>query len=191
MIYKRALFVSNGYLQSYKKVIKVSDICQLFNKAIYPATITNKGITFTNNDDATITVNGTATDSGNALTLQIVPLHKNHLYFGCVSQSGSYADIIFTVDDLGSISNIGGNFFRSTIEGERQAYFWVKSGATISNRVFKPQLFDLTEMYGVGNEPTIVAEFRQKFPDDLYPYRPYCFVYSYKKYLKIKENNNA
>ena len=32
------------------------------------------------------------------------------------------------------------------------------------------QLFDLTQMFGAGNEPATVAEFRAMFPDDYYPY---------------------
>lgn len=162
--------------------LKVSNVCQLFNKAIYPATQTNKGVTFTNNGDGTITVNGTATDSGNALSLQVVTLHKDHLYFLYADQSGSFADIVFTVDNLGSVSNVEGNFWKSPVEGERQAYFWVTSGITIDSRVYKPQLFDLTEMYGAGNEPTTVAQFRQDFPNEMYEYSPVCW----KKFRSLK-----
>ena len=32
------------------------------------------------------------------------------------------------------------------------------------------QLFDLTQMFGAGNEPATPAEFRAMFPDDYYPY---------------------
>lgn len=50
------------------------------------------------------------------------------------------------------------------------------------------QLFDLTEMYGAGNEPTTVEEFRTKFPNELYDYKPYCFVKSYKTLLKATDD---
>lgn len=36
--------------------------------------------------------------------------------------------------------------------------------------VFTPQMFDLTVMFGAGNEPSTVAEFRAMFPDAYYPY---------------------
>lgn len=155
------------------KYIANKEPVQLLDKSIYPATTTNKGVTFTNNGDGTIIVNGTATDSGNAFNLQVVTLHKDHLYFIYADQSGTFADIVFTVDALGSVSNAEGNFWKSTVEGERQAYFWVTSGITISNRVYKPQLFDLTEMYGTGHEPTTVAQFRADYPNELYDYNPY------------------
>ena len=51
----------------------------------------------------------------------------------------------------------------------------------INNFVFKPQLFDLTEMYGAGHEPTSVEQFRQDFPEEMYDYSPYCWLTSYKR----------
>lgn len=182
-------YVPYGYIQSYKSKLKVSDTCQLVNKREIPTTQTISGVTFTNNGDGSVTVNGTATNSGNALTIQRVNLYKDHIYFVWTNQAGSYNDIIFSIDGLGSSYILQGNFFKSTIEGEWQAYFWVKSGATISNRIFKPQFFDLTEMYGSGNEPKTVAEFRQKFPNEMYDYSPNCFVTSYKSCLIAKTKN--
>ena len=35
---------------------------------------------------------------------------------------------------------------------------------------YKPQIFDLTLLYGSGNEPSTVAEFQQTFPANYYPY---------------------
>lgn len=155
------------------KYIANKEPVQLLDKSKYPATQTKNGVTFTNNGDGTITVNGTATDSGNALSLQVVTLHKDHRYFLYANQNGSFGDIVFTVDSLGSAQNQEGNFWKSTVEGRVLAYFWVESGTTINNRVYKPQLFDLTEMYGAGNEATNVAQFRADFPNELYDYNPY------------------
>ena len=39
--------------------LKVSNVCQLSDKT-YPVTQTVNGVTFTNNDDGSVTVNGTA-----------------------------------------------------------------------------------------------------------------------------------
>ena len=47
------------------------------------------------------------------------------------------------------------------------ANFWCSSGnATFDNL----NLFDLTAMFGAGNEPSTVEEFEVMFPDDYYPY---------------------
>lgn len=43
------------------------------------------------------------------------------------------------------------------------------------------QLFDLTEMYGAGHEPTSVEQFRQDFPEEMYDYSPNCWLTSYKR----------
>lgn len=170
----QAEYVPSGYLPLNRgKFIANKEPVQLLDKSKYPATQTNKGVTFTNNNDGTITVNGTATDSGNAFRLQVVTLHKDHRYFLYANQDGSFSNIVFTIDGLGSAQNTGGNFWKSTVEGRVLAYFWVTSGITISNRVYKLQLFDLTEMYGAGNEPTTVEQFRQDFPNELYDYNPY------------------
>lgn len=188
-------YVPNGYLQSYKKAIKVSDICQLVPK--YNVTYTDRGVTFTHNGDGSITINGTPTGtyySLSTITLDVKSIKHNHKY------------LIYDIDNEPIISELiiasytGGYVFKGI--GDIYTYpehdynrlvfeIRVNLNQTANNIVIKPQLFDLTEMYGAGNEPTTVAEFRQKFSDDLYPYRPYCFVNSYKKYLKIKENNNA
>lgn len=36
--------------------------------------------------------------------------------------------------------------------------------------IYKAQLFDLTELFGAGNEPTTLEAFRAVYPDDYYPY---------------------
>ena len=63
------------------------------------------------------------------------------------------------------------------------------TGATPNNIVYKPQLFDLTEMYGAGNEPKTVAEFKAKFTNEMYDYSPRCWVKSYKTGLIAKTKN--
>ena len=68
-------------------------------------------------------------------------------------------------------------------------FYLIGPGETVNNQIIRPQIFDLTEMYGTGNEPTTVAQFRQDFPEKMYDYKPYCFVKSYKKSLICKTKN--
>lgn len=49
-------------------------------------------------------------------------------------------------------------------------YFRAFAGATAGTYKFTLQLFDLTAMFGAGNEPTSVEEFEKMFPADYYPY---------------------
>lgn len=192
MAYKRELIINNGSLTSYKKLLKVSDVCQLLDKSKYPATKTTNGITFTNNGDGTITANGTSTSetySSLPISNDDVPCVKGHIYciLGCPS-GGSYQ----TYECNTSWGTDRGNgtiklFNRDIKFGN---YFInVFPGYTANNIVFKPQLFDLTEMYGAGNEPKTVAEFKAKFPNELYDYSPRCWVTSYKTGLIAKTKN--
>lgn len=49
-------------------------------------------------------------------------------------------------------------------------YFRAFAGATAGTYKFTLQLFDLTAMFGSGNEPASVEEFEKMFPADYYPY---------------------
>ena len=44
------------------------------------------------------------------------------------------------------------------------------NGNTYSNVSVRPEFFNLTKMFGAGNEPTTVEEFEKMFPNDYYPY---------------------
>jgi hypothetical protein len=51
-----------------------------------------------------------------------------------------------------------------------QLYFRAFAGATAGTYEFTLQLYDLTAMFGIGNEPASVEEFEKIFPADYYPY---------------------
>ena len=178
---------NGGYLPMYKGRYKVSDVCQLVNKSKYSNTNTVNGITFTNNkDDGTITVNGTATNR--AIDTYVVYLKTRLsgkvLLTGCPSggSSNTYYNYVYTrrsdgVWITGNSDYGNGCFFNYGITAYNiLCQIIIEKGTVCNNLVFKPQLFDLTEMFGAGNEPTTVAEFREKFQNDLYPYSPYCWA---------------
>ena len=192
MAYKRELIINNGSLTSYKKILKVSDVCQLLDKSKYPATQTINGVTFTNNGDGTITVNGTTTAESYLpfnLTYDDVPCVKGHIYciLGC-PPGGSYQTYDVDTSWGNDVGNGDIRLFNRDIKFGNY-YIRVFPGYTANNIVFKPQLFDLTEMYGAGHEPKTVAEFKAKFPNELYPYSPRCWVKSYKTGLIAKTKN--
>lgn len=194
MAYKRELIINNGALTSYKKILKVSDVCQLLDKSKYPGTQTIDGVTFTNNGDGTITVNS-LNITANA-HLQLLPSYidakKGHKYCALsgTNRDGGYFYVDILNENGAWVSAIVDNLYtvpadnyslRSTIIAEKNKPF--------GDKTYKPQLFDLTEMYGAGNEPATVAEFKAKFPNELYPYSPRCWVTSYKTGLIAKTKN--
>ena len=177
-------YVPYGYLPMYKGRYKVSNVCQLLDKSKYPATQTINGITFTNNGDGSITVNGTATSKATLrIILDSVVMSKgDKVCFNKPLDVEAYnkiwSEILLTYTDgtVKYIYNINNNVIELTKDvNEIRCYIIVGAGETV-NVTVTPQFYNLTEMYGAGNEPTTVEQFRQDFPNELYPYSPYCWA---------------
>lgn len=194
MAYKRELIINNGSLTSYKKLLKVSDVCQLLDKSKYPATQTINGVTFTNNGDGTITVNS-LNITANA-HLQLLPSYidakKGHKY--CALSGTNRDGGCFYVDVLNEngawVTEIVDNLYTAPADNRSlRPTIIAEKNKPFGDKTYKPQLFDLTEMYGAGNEPATVAEFKAKFPNEMYDYSPRCWVRSYKTGLIAKTKN--
>ncbi len=141
---------------------------QLLNKSKFPVTKTENGITFTNNGDGSISVNGTATnfsdmrlyDGSYYRSLFIV----GHKYLLTGAPSGCSSNCYLQVwdsknaewmKDLGT-GTIGQ--FQNESTGDSMIRIRILSGTTVENLVFKPLIFDLTKLFGSGNEPTSVDD---------------------------------
>ncbi len=138
-------------------------------------TITKSGITFTNNGDGTITVDGTATAKSVFYFCGGVSTTGKLILLGCPS-GGSYHSYNLEVkcyDNEGEryyLADIGNGYISTKqISKFTDVYVVIEKGQTVSNLTFKPQLYDLTAIYGEGNEPTTVEEFLNDYPD----YEPY------------------
>ena len=157
--------------------LKVSNVCQLLDKTKYQASMTKNGITCTNNDDGTFTLNGTATSRLTYVCELVVNNFIGHklLLQGCPTGGSTSAyclhDSIWKLVDVGN----GNVYYAKNTDVNFQIVIDIFAGTVCNNLVFKPQLFDLTEMYGAGHEPTTVAEFKTKFPNDMYAYSPECW----------------
>lgn len=177
---------------AYKKLIKVSNVCQLLDKSKYPATKTINGVTFTNNGDGTFTVNGTA-ESGSGFRLDTFYIEGNRTYLMIGCPEGGGAGKYFMFDGYSKPGSDLGSGIIKTVSGSDRTLcspiLYVVTGQTVSNLVFKPQLFDLTEMYGAGHEPTTVEQFRQDFPEEMYDYSPHCWLTSYKRVIMTGAGN--
>ncbi len=187
-----------NYLSSNKRMIKVSDVCQLYDKT-YLVTQTKNGVTFTNNGDGSVTVNGTASQTATAGSefLRVNPGDRILMFSG-YDTAGLKTAYVYChqwdenkhwIADLGYPSLLG----KFSTCGKNCRYirytYRVDTGNTATNAVIKLQLFNLTEMYGAGHEPATVAEFRQRFPNEYYPYSPQCWLTSYKSAVVCKTKN--
>ena len=176
----------NGWLTSYKRKLYMGrniEWNQLLDKSKYPATTTTNGVTFTNNGDGSVTVNGTASSSANyGLILYSVKFGvTGHKYMSCGCPSGGSNDkyrIVNTIAKSGvyvdGFSDRGNGAISKALEEGETIYsdINIANGYTANNLIFKPQIFDLTQMFGAGNEPATPEEFWSYFDHKLYPYNP-------------------
>lgn len=172
-------YVPYGYLPMYKGRYKVSDVCQLLDKSKYPSVITKSGVTTTNNGDGSITINGTATASTHINCTPLYPQENNgHVFYICANNTTMSSSTwrYGLLNQSGLYDEGSGKIGKTDASKATSTGIVFAKDVVFNNVIIKPQIIDLTEMYGAGNEPTSVAEFKEKFPDDLYPYSPYCWA---------------
>ena len=130
---------------------------------------TVQGVTIaTDKEKGTLTINGTNSSSTTPVVFNEFPtrtqmnLVNGHKYLIKGSPSNSttstaylqlFGTNIITLDTSDSMS-IG----TANSTGKATILLTVREDATVSNMTFQPQVFDLTEYYGAGNEPTSVAD---------------------------------
>ena len=131
--------------------------------------VTRGGISFTNNKDGSWTITGTcsAPDGNSANTMiylfsnKFVSGHKYLLkadkYFG--ENYGFAINGVSVPLKKAVIVNYGFN-----------PIIFVKDKVTVDNVTMRMNIFDLTQMFGAGNEPSTPEKFEAMFPADYYPY---------------------
>lgn len=147
---------------------KTNKIVQEIDVTRTSATTTKNGVTCTNNRDGSWTVNGTSTATettyfriNNENTL---PAINGHTYctLGCPSGGGNKT--YFIESTFGYDFGNGVIYKLNRDIGYGNYYIGIAAGYTASNLIFRPQVFDLTAMYGFGNEPTTVEQFKKDYP---------------------------
>lgn len=137
---------------------------QLVNRNRFPSTDTESGVTFTNNADGTVNVSGTATeDVYFELDYELTMPKGKILLRGC--PSGGNATNGFYLF-LGNVGNDTGSGIITELSEQKSGALriCVKSGETVPNLRFAPQVYNLTKMFGAGKEPATVSEFYVLFP---------------------------
>ena len=144
----------------------------LLDKWQYSATQTVNGATFTNNGDGSWTVNSLNITRANA-NYQLSPspyitAKKGHKYCALsgTNRNGGYFYVDVVNENYTWISEIVDNIYtvnndnyslRPTIIAELDKPF--------DDKIYTPQLYDLTLMYGAGKEPTTVDQFYTDHPE--------------------------
>ena len=155
---------------------------QLTDKAKFPQTQTKDGVTFTNNGDGSISVSGTSpADAGTGVSVFSGSISAGHKYYfsggDAMNENGKGAACMINKYNMDGtfagtlISDTMGSGVIFTMPDAAilmvDMVIWVRIGSTV-DLCFRPQLFDLTVMFGVGNEPEDPVAFRQLFPEAFY-----------------------
>ena len=136
--------------------------------------ITAKGVKFTFPGDGIVALNGTCTEEGQAIAIVVSTNVKGHKYLLRANPlSGVYGvkQLLFSSQGYGDDQTGRGVIITNGSSNAKWYYtLYVYKDVTYDNVKIQPQFFDLTQMFGTGNEPTSVEEFEKMFPADYYPY---------------------
>ena len=147
---------------------------QIVNLNNFRPNYTVNGVTFTKLDNGKFVANGTATGGDAYFSDSFIPI-KGHVYLEKSCPKGGSAETYrsyITGSGVVMDTNYGSGVI-APINVDSRVYIvplMVKSGTTVDNLVVYPQMYDLTLMFGSGNEPSTVEEFEAIFPNDYYPY---------------------
>lgn len=147
---------------------------QIVNPNNFRPSYTVNGVTITRVDGYKFVANGTATGGDAYFSDSFVPI-KGHVYLEKSCPKGGSAKTYrsyITGSNVVMDTNYGSGVI-APINVDTRVYIvplMVKSGATVNNLVVYPQIYDLTAMFGSGNEPSTVEEFEAIFPNNYYPY---------------------
>lgn len=125
-------------------------------------------VDFTQNNDGSWTINGTASATAFKIISSPIPLISGHKYLLKGAYGGSSSTYSLYEDAFAKYDNGEGIIFTASSSTNTALGLKVNNGANISNKKVYPQLFDLTLM-GLDSITT-VEEFNRIFPNDYYPY---------------------
>lgn len=131
--------------------------------------VTRGGISFTNNKDGSWTITGTcsAPDGNSANT--IIYLFSNKFVSG--HKYLLKADKYFGENYGFAINGASAPLKKAIIINYSfNPIIFVKDKVTVDNVTMRMNIFDLTQMFGAGNEPSTPEKFEAMFPADYYPY---------------------
>lgn len=148
---------------------------QLHN-GISTSPATSNGITFTKVDETKISMSGTSTQGltrrfNDNLAISIVAGHKYLLMSGHADVANIRLGLYQNNWSSSLYIKLSGGIITATMTSDtaRFAVQFTTANTTVNNLVLIPQIFDLTQMFGAGNEPTSVDQFTSLFPLT-YPY---------------------
>ena len=144
----------------------------------YGSTVTPNEVTITVAADGKFTLSGTASASGGrtsyvSSSTNRIPIISGHKYLsvnGAPSTLSPYVTLPSSTSTLFQVSN--GTILTASNTFDGRLGFNVTKDINYDGVSFYLSLFDLTLMFGAGNEPSTAAEFEALYPLPYYDYNP-------------------
>lgn len=134
----------------------------------------NNGITFSRQEDGFFVATGKNIDGTISYVDTKINVTAGHIYFSKSIRLGDVGKSYLAGVTIGNNAYDRGKGAIATASKTGIASFVVQmfeKGAEAKNEVVRPRVFDLTLMFGAGNEPT-AEQFTAMFPAESYPYNP-------------------
>lgn len=127
----------------YGGLIKWNQICGGYNNQ------TTAGVSYTNNQNGTFTINGTATGNSNVSVASTINAEAGHVYLGYLNGGATLpGQARLTMGGLQFGAPLGG-LYKNTPNYARLGFrIDFKTGDAFNNLTFIPQWYDLTLMFG-------------------------------------------
>lgn len=130
---------------------------------------TKDGISFINNKDGSWTITGTCSTSNGDSAEMLIYKFSNKFVSG--HKYLAKADKYFGENYGFAINGADAAVKKAVIvDYAFNPIIFVKDKVTVDNVTMRMNFFDLTQMFGSGNEPSTPEEFEAMFPADYYPY---------------------
>ena len=181
--YKHKIYTTNGWLTSYKRKLYMGRTIE-WNQLFANSVTSSNGVTISNNQDGTMTLNGTASNIYIGFTNLSDAMNQVHKYllclkilnnpdnvsirYGWLNRSGIRTDPIST----GESCVIYNQTTSQTQLPRGNGLTGFAAGTVFNNVKVAVMVMDLTQMFGAGNEPSTPEEFWSYFGYKLYPYNP-------------------
>lgn len=148
----------------------------VWNQFVAQYNRTNNGVTISFNNDI-YNLSGIASDNYFNIAY-ITDIPKGHMFLIFCKVLANPNNISFGFGDLNNGSNFNPaetNYFLYTVKENTLANHAIgcqsySAGTDFTGVKLACNVHDLTAMFGAGNEPTTVEEFRALYPDSYYPY---------------------
>ncbi len=171
----------SGWLTSYKRKLYMGSNIE-WNQLFTNSVTSSNGVTILQNQDGTMTLNGTTNKTYINFTNLSDAMNQVHKYllclkilnnpdsvsfaYGWLNRSGMRTDIISNGESC-TICNQTETLIQG---GKGNGLSGFAAGTVFNNVKIAAMVMDLTQMFGAGNEPTTPEEFWSYFDHKLYPY---------------------